>query len=173
MLGAAATGAYPAPPPRNQLNSFAGLWHASGDTLPPDEPGPFNESFVLYQVRKRISFAMPFYTQNDHHFTKTGSGQTQGKHSKTDRACVYQNPHDGTITGVNYSGELCKQFGYIPPSVPELFEMEGTEITEDQHGAVVGTGHIKLTQKFVGDGGTCSVSDLHKKTAETSAIRVS
>ena len=88
MLGAAATGAYPAPPPRNQLNSFAGLWHASGDTLPPDEPGPFNESFVLYQVRKRISFAMPFYTQNDHHFTKTGSGQTQGKHSKTDRACA-------------------------------------------------------------------------------------
>jgi hypothetical protein len=23
-------------------------------------------------------------TQNDHHFAKTGSGQTQGKHSKTD-----------------------------------------------------------------------------------------
>ena len=85
--------------------------------MPPDEPGPFHESFVLYQ-----------------------------------------NPHDGTITGVNYSGELCKQFGYLPPAVPELFEMEGTEITEEQNGVVVGTGQIELTQKFVGDGGTYSVS---------------
>ena len=32
------------------------------------------------QVRSRPSLA-PFYTENDH-FTKTGSGQTQGKHSK-------------------------------------------------------------------------------------------
>ena len=35
-------------------------------------------SHEIFQVRKRISsisFAMPFYTQNDH-FTKTGSGQT-------------------------------------------------------------------------------------------------
>jgi hypothetical protein len=30
---------------------------------------------ALVEVRKRISFAMPFYTKNDH-FTKTGSGQT-------------------------------------------------------------------------------------------------
>ena len=32
---------------------------------------------------KRISFAMPFCTKNSH-FTKTGSGQTYGKHSKRD-----------------------------------------------------------------------------------------
>ena len=36
---------------------------------------------ALVEVRQHMSFAMPFYTKNDN-FTKTGSGQTQGKHSK-------------------------------------------------------------------------------------------
>jgi hypothetical protein len=43
-------------------------------------------------VWPQSSFAMPFYTKNEHYFAKTGSGQTQGKHSKGERddACSSQ-----------------------------------------------------------------------------------
>ena len=45
-----------------------------------------------FQVRKRSSFAVPFQTKN-HHCTKTGSGQTQGKHSRRDmRRALPDNP---------------------------------------------------------------------------------
>jgi hypothetical protein len=37
-------------------------------------------------VGAKDAFLEPFYTQNDH-FTKTGSGQTRGKHSKM--SCVF------------------------------------------------------------------------------------
>jgi hypothetical protein len=41
-----------------------------------------------HRCEKRISFAMPLYTEHDH-FTETGSGQTWGKHSqKRDDAFV-------------------------------------------------------------------------------------
>eukprot|EP01046_Picozoa_sp_COSAG06_P022320 COSAG06_NODE_1723_length_8586_cov_69.274420_6_plen_162_part_00 len=45
----------------------------------------FHAGYPTPQVRKR-SCCEPFYTKNDH-FTKPGSGQTLGKHSKKRCAC--------------------------------------------------------------------------------------
>jgi hypothetical protein len=47
--------------------------HAKRELTPAGQKG--SELSGGQQVRKRTSFAMPFYTKNDH-FAKTGSGQT-------------------------------------------------------------------------------------------------